>query len=183
MSRKKEDLPEASFGLIGSGLAVLGLFIPRFARNLVEQRSPTFNMGIMAVLSMLGLVGMSFFLPIFGLLPVVLLFTVMFLLNFFLSHYLNRITSSRQRASVLSFKGLSLNLAYGLIGVLYSLLLAFLRWRVGGSQPNPGGEDLENAVFIESIAWFPWYFLFTLLALLVFAQRQMRNSDEHKRRG
>jgi hypothetical protein len=176
-------LPEASFGLIGSGLAVLGLFIPRFARNLAEKRSPTFNMGIMTVLSVLGLAGMSFFLPIFGLLPVVLLFTVMFLLNFFLSHYLNRITSSGQRATVLSFKGLSLNLAYGLIGVLYSLLLAFLRWRVGGSHPNPRGEDFENVVFIESIAWFPWYFLFALLALLVFAQRQMRNSDEHKRRG
>ena len=53
----------------------------------------------MGVLSLIGLGGITFFLPVVGLLPVVLLFSVMFLLNFFQSHYLNRITDSRQRAT------------------------------------------------------------------------------------
>ena len=49
-----------------------------------------------------------------------LLFVAMFLLGFFVSHYLNQVTSSEQRATVLSFKGLSFNLAYAGIGLLYT---------------------------------------------------------------
>jgi hypothetical protein len=174
------ELPEASFGLIGSGMAVLGLFVPRFARKLAENRSPAFNLGIMGVLSFVGLGGITFFLPVVGLLPVVLLFSVMFLLNFFMSHYLNRITDSRQRATVLSFKGLSFNLAYGIIGLLYSFLLALLRWRIGGIRIDPGGQNIENEVFMASISWFPWYFLLALVALLVFGRWQLRGSDGAK---
>lgn len=177
------ELPEASFGLIGSGLAVLGIFVPRLARRLVESCSPAFNLSVMAVITLLGLGGMTFFIPIFGLFPVVLLFSVMFLLSFFLSHYLNRVTESGQRATVLSFKGLSLNLAYGLLGVLYSLLLALLRWRIESSPSDFVEQDVENTVFIQSIAWFPWYFLLAFAGLVVFARWQLRHSHEHKIRG
>ncbi len=79
---------------------------------------------------------MTFFWPIIGLLPVALLSAVMYMGRFFQSHYLNRITASHQRATVLSFKGLSFNLAYGLIGVLYSVLLLFLRPQIAASHPG-----------------------------------------------
>ena len=39
------SLPEASFGLIGSGLAVLGLIIPRLAHKMVNRHSPVYNLG------------------------------------------------------------------------------------------------------------------------------------------
>ena len=174
------ELPEAIFGLIGSGLSILGLFMPRLARSLVQKQSPEFNLGVMAGLTMIGLIGMTFFWPIIGLLPVILLVGVIYLQNFFQSHYLNRITRSHQRATVLSFKGLSFNLAYGIIGVLFSLLLARLRLQVGAAQPEVVGSQLENLVFIKSIAWFPGYFLLTMLVVLVFARWRLRNSDEHK---
>ena len=177
------DLPEATFGLIGSGLAVLGIFVPRIARKLVERHSPTFNLGVLSVLTVLGLLGMTLFLPIVGLFPVFLLYSGIFLTGFFLSHYLNRITTSNQRATVLSFKGLSLNLAYGLIGLFYSLLLGMLRSRVSETGLNLAGQDLENLLFVKSLALFPWYFILTLIALLVFARWQLRNADEHKRQG
>ena len=121
------DLPESVFGLIGSGLALLGLFIPRLAMRLAEKHTPSFNMGIMAVVTLAGFWGITMFLPVLGLIPMALLSSVMFFLGFFVSHYLNRITDSSRRATVLSFKGLSFNLAYGLIGLFYSLLLAMLR--------------------------------------------------------
>ena len=70
---------------------------------------------------------MIFFWPLFGLIPALILFGGMQLTGFFVSHYLNQITDSAQRATVLSFKGLSFNLAYGLIGVLYSRLIVTLR--------------------------------------------------------
>jgi len=175
------SLPEASFGLIGSGLAVLGLVLPRLAFKMVNRHSPTYNLGVMAVLTML--IGMTFFLPVIGLLPVALLSAVMYLGRFFQSHYLNRITASHQRATVLSFKGLSFNLAYGLIGVLYSILLAFLRPQIAATIPDVDRLDLENAVFIDSMGWFPWYFILTMVALLVVARWQLKNTDVHKRAG
>jgi MFS family permease len=177
------SLPEASFGLIGSGLAVLGLIIPRLANKMVTRHSPTYNLGVMTVLSVLGLIGMTFFLPVLGLLPVAMLSAVMYLGRFFQSHYLNRITASHQRATVLSFKGLSFNLAYGLIGVSYSILLAFLRPQIAATIPDLDRLDLENAVFIDSMGWFPWYFILTMAALLVVARWQLKNTDVHKRAG
>ena len=160
-------LPEASFGLIGSGFAILGFF----------------NLWIMALISMIGLIGITFFLPIIGLLPVAMLTVVMYMGRFFESHYLNRITASHQRATVLSFKGLSFNLAYGLIGVLYSILLAVLRPQIAASRPELKLIGLENEVFIKSMFWFPWYFLLTLVALLIIARWRLQNTNEHKMPG
>ena len=177
------DLPEAIFGLIGSALAVLGLVMPRLARSLVRNHSPGFNLGVMAGFTFIGLIGMTFFWPFIGLIPMIVLTAVMYLQNFFQSHYLNRITDSHQRATVLSFKGLSFNLAYGVIGVLYSLLLARLRFQVGAAQPGLVDAQLENLVFMKSIAWFPGYFLLTMLAVLVFARWRLKNSDAHKKPG
>jgi len=177
------DLPEAIFGLIGSALAVMGLIIPRLARAMVQKHSPEFNLSVMAGCTLIGLIGMTFFWPIIGLIPVILLSGVIYLQNFFQSHYLNRITRSHQRATVLSFKGLSFNLAYGLIGVLYSMLLAYLRSTVSTAHPGTAGAQLENLVFIKSIAWFPAYFLLTMLAVLMFARWRLKNTDAHKNPG
>jgi MFS family permease len=176
-------LPEASFGLIGSGMAVLGLVIPRLASKMVNRHTPAYNLGVMAAICMLGLIGMTFFMPYIGLLPVALLVVVMYLDRFFQSHYLNRITASHQRATVLSFKGLSFNLAYGLIGILYALLLAALRPRAAATHPDLIGTALENSVFIQSIGWFPWYFIITLALLILVARRQLRDTEVHKQVG
>jgi hypothetical protein len=177
------NLPEASFGLIGSGLAMLGLIIPWLAYKMVNRYSPAHNLAVMAMVSIIGLIGITFFLPIIGLLPVALLSVVMYMGRFFQSHYLNRITASHQRATVLSFKGLSFNLAYGLIGVLYSILLVFLRPQLAASHPDLSRAGIENLVFIKSMGWFPWYFLLTLAALLAVARWQLQNTDVYKTPG
>ena len=176
-------LPEASFGVIGSALALLGLIIPRLAHKMVNRHSSAYNLGVMAMVSIIGLVGITFFIPIIGLLPVALLFVVMYMGRFFQSHYLNRITASHQRATVLSFKGLSFNLAYGLIGILYSILLVFLRPQLIASHPDLGQAEIENLVFMKSIGWFPWYFLLTLAAMLAVARWQLKHTNVHKTPG
>jgi MFS family permease len=170
------DLPEASFGLIGSALAILGIFIPRMARSMADKRSPAYNLGVLTALTLVGLVGMTFFMPVIGLVPVFVLSAVMYFAGFFISHYLNAVTDSSQRATVLSFKGLSFNLAYGLIGIAYSLLLAFLRSDVQRTQIGISGDALQNVVFTASISWFPWYFIVLLVPMLVFARRQLREN-------
>ena len=114
---------------------------------------------------------------IFGIVPMAMLSAVMYLNRFFQSHYLNRITTSDQRATVLSFRGLSFNLGYGIIGIGYSLLVAYLRNReVISGSPLPG-EVLEKAVFIESLAWFPWYFLAAAALPVLYVFRRMRRAE------
>lgn len=177
------SLPEASFGLIGSGLAILGIFIPRLARKMTQNQTPTFNFCVVVLMTLSGLAGITLFLPITGLIPIIILIGNMYLLGFFISHYLNRITHSDQRATVLSFKGLAYNLAYGLIGVLYAVLLAFLRSDMAQTQPDVTGEALKNTVFIQSIGYFPWFFISMLLILTVFAWRKLKDSDVHRKIG
>jgi hypothetical protein len=98
------EIPEAMFGIIGSAVAMLGLFIPSVARRLVQHHTPFFNLCLITVLTMSGLIGMCFFFPIFGLIPAMLLFSNMYFIGFFLSHYLNRATNSDQRATVLELQ-------------------------------------------------------------------------------
>jgi MFS family permease len=176
-------LPEATFGLIGSAMAVLGLFIPRIARKLAQKRTPFFNFGVISILAFLGLLGITLFLPFFGIIPMVFLFSVMFLLGFFQSDYLNRITQSKQRATVLSFNALSQNLAYGIFGILYSILVATLRSEMTISEPQVAGQALNNLVFIKSIEWFPWYFVFTWAVLCVVARRRLSGIDAMRPQG
>ena len=80
-----------------------------------------------------------------------MLFIAFSILTFALSYYLNQVTTKSIRATVLSFKGMALNVGYGLIGVLYALLGAHLR-----GDPDLAADP--DALFMRSIAWFPWYF-------------------------
>ena len=159
------DLPEASFGLIGSAIALLGLVVPRVARAMVHTCTPTINVGVVGVISFAALWGLTLFVPYFGILPVVLIFVAMMLTSFFTSHYLNEIADSAHRATVLSFKGLAFNAAYGLIGVLYAGLMHSLRSVVGQEHPAWPLQQVENEAFMGSMEWFPWYLLLVLIVV------------------
>ncbi len=171
------DLPEASFGLIGSGMAMLGLFMPRLARFTAERYSPGFNLILLGFFTLIGLIGMTFFIPVVGLLPMLLLYSVMLMTVYYLSFYLNRITDSSQRATVLSFKGLSFNLAYGSIGIVYSMYIAFLRTQ---QFPESVNQSVDNIIFIRSLSQFPWYFLLCFVALTAFAYLLFKNKTHAK---
>lgn len=167
-------LPEATFGLIASFMSIVGIFIPRLSRRLVQQYSPAFNMTVMGVITLFGLTGMVFTLPIIGILPMVFVSCALFMNGFFESYYLNRITSSDRRATVLSFKGLSFNLAYGVTGLLYSFLLTFLRGQAAGEDPMLTGIKLENAVYGKSLVSFPLYFILASIAMVFFARWKLK---------
>lgn len=165
------QLPEASFGLIGAAMAGLGIMVPRAARIMAEQLAPGLNFAILGILGFSSLAAMVPAIPFLGLIPVAALVSGMYLNGFFLSHYLNRIADSRRRATVLSFRGLAFNLAYGGIGILYALLLSRLRSGSGaGPVLDPG---FEEQVFALSLEWFPGYFLAGLVALAWFARWQL----------
>ena len=150
-------IPEAAFGLIGSGFAVIGFFMPPLARRLAERGTMRGNFSIVAAFVLAGFIGISFAWPLWGLVFVLPLGVAMSLTGFFVSHYLNAVvTDSRLRATVLSFRGLAFNLAYGGIGLLFAALTRGL-----------AGRGNADDVFAASLAWMPWYFLATAGLLAV----------------
>jgi hypothetical protein len=158
------DIPESVFGLMGSVVALLGLVVPKVARQIAENRSPLVALGVTAGLAVTGLAAMNGFWPRVGLVPALVTFSAMYFTGFFVSFYVNRETDSRQRATVLSFKGLSYNVSYGLLGVAYALVL-----KQGKTGLDPvadlSSKMMENQVFVETFFWFPLFFTAGFLVL------------------
>jgi MFS family permease len=127
------SLPEATYGLIGAGLAGLGLIVSPVARRMVRTRSLANNFLIIALVTFVGLVGVAFQWPFWGVIFVIPLGGAMTALGFMISYYLNALVDSRQRATVLSFKGLAFNLGYGFLGLLFALVLKAFQ---DGSHPD-----------------------------------------------
>ncbi|GAA5117906.1 MFS transporter [Luteolibacter yonseiensis] len=134
------DLPEWSYGFIGAAIGLLGWFVPSVAKSLNARYGTLANLGIAAGLSLLGLAALVPAWPIFGLLPATLLMTTLGLLGFTVSRTLHAEAASSERATVLSVKGLSFNLGYGLFSIAFSRLLA-------GFPDVPAGSALKSALF------------------------------------
>ena len=171
------DLPEASYGIIGALIAVLGFVIPRLSLRMTKSRAPLFNFTVMTLITITGLAGMSFFFPYSGIIFAFVLFSGMYMNSFFISHYLNRITDSRQRATVLSFKGLFYNLSYGVLGIAYSLLLSLSRGSVEDSYSGLDPNLIEDTVFVNTFLWFPGVFAASVIVLFLFAFIVLKRSS------
>lgn len=168
------DLPEFSFGFIGAGLAVFGTIMPKLGRSMAENRSKSFNFIALSVAIGTGLWLMSLFIPFWGALPMILVYSGIFLNGFFVSHYLNQITDSKHRATVLSFKGLSFNLAYGAIGYIYAASIAKLR--KSESITDLPVEETNGVLFQTAFSWGPTYFVILAVAVFAFATLRLKTS-------
>jgi MFS family permease len=158
------DLPESIFGIIGSAVAMLGLVIPKIAKRIAEKHSAQQALFVTAFLTLTGTVSMSFFWSYTGLIPALITFCAMYFTGFFVSFYINKAASSEQRATVLSFKGLAYNISYGLLGILYAILLK-------ANKPGFVSQDIENLVFKETFFIFPltfvvWFFILLIICLI-----------------
>ncbi len=171
------NLPEASFGIIGSAIALLGLVTPKVAEHMAENYSPKTNMLIVFMISGCGLIGLTGFYPYWGLIPVAFIFVALTLVSFLTSHYLNKITASHQRATVLSFKGLAFNLAYGFIGFAFATLIATLKLQNGNAHPDWGTEQVADLAFIDGISYFPWYGLVVFIIIFSFSWWHLRETN------
>jgi hypothetical protein len=176
-------LPEASFGLISAALSLFGLIIPKLCEKMISDNSPQKNLFILFVITLAGLFGTAGFFPYIGLLPISLIFVAIMMVSFFTSHYLNRITDSSQRATVLSFKGMAFNLGYGMIGVFFAMLMQQLRADSAAIHPGWSTDLVERSSFITAVGWFPWYTLILFACLLLYFRNKLRNTADHKIRG
>jgi hypothetical protein len=144
-------LPEVWNGILGAAVALLGFAVAPLARRMVGAQGAVRNFAILFVLVFLGLVGLSAAIPIYGVWVLLPLGVAMSGLQFFTSYYLNQWTDSAMRATVLSFRGVAFNLAYGAVGIAFAGLTANLR--------SHSPEASETAIFGMSLQWLPSSFL------------------------
>jgi MFS family permease len=145
------ELPPFVNGMLGSGLALLGLAVAPLAKRMVAQRGVMANYFVVAGLVLVGLTGTAMAWTYWGAWVVVPLGVAMSMLQFFTSNYLNQWTESHVRATVLSFRGVAFNLGYAVAGILFAQLTARLR------TTHPEAD--ETAVFGLSLPWLPTIFL------------------------
>lgn len=160
------ELPPVANGVIGSGFALLGFVAAPLARRLVERGSAGTNFLIAGGIAFLGLVGAALAIPVYGVVAILPLGLAMPFVGFFLSHYLNSWSGSELRATVLSFRGVALNLGYGFAGLLFAGLTARLR------TASPGAS--ENEIFGASLVGLPIAFGVCAAAVALFAVSQRR---------
>ncbi len=167
-------LPESLFGVIGALVAMMGLVIPGIANRIAQARSPASAVWITAILAFIGLFSMNFFWPYAGIIAALITFGAMTFNSFFVSYYLNQAAKSDMRATVLSFKGLAYNISYGMLGILYALLL---KTRKTSLKSRVDGQALENLVFTDTFVSFPVTFViwFSLLLILYLFSRRGRS--------
>jgi MFS family permease len=162
------QLPEIAYGAVGSGMALLGFAAAPLAKRLVATRTVSQNFVILFVMILLGLAGAAQAIALWGVWVVIPLGIAMSLLQFFVSHYLNAWTNSELRATVLSFRGVAMNLGYGSIGLAFAAMSHSLK----DSFPEAG----ENLLFSKSLLWLPPAFLAAFLLVAATAGILSRRS-------
>lgn len=171
------DIPEALFGVIGSSMSVMAYFIPPLAIYAATRFRPITNLVLMSIAMMIGCATFALTIPWYGVLPMALIFMVFMFNMYFGSHYLNKITPSSMRATVLSFRGLSFNLAYAGISLAYTAGYAY--YKQHPTQPLDV-EALERTTFITISQQFIWYFivLFLMISLIVGIAQWHQNPEQ-----
>ena len=117
------DIPEIAFGALGAVMGGLGFFVSPWARRMIVTGSIGRSFRIMGVVIFVGLCGLAWHPRHWGLLFAFPLGAAMTLIGFSVSTYLNTLVDSHHRATVLSFKGLAFNFAYGGVSLLFALAL------------------------------------------------------------
>lgn len=152
-------LPEYVNGFLGSAYAVLGFLAASVARRLAARYAASTVFTLVALLILMGLTGLCFATPVWGVWVVVPIGLSMPMMQYFLSNYLNTWTDSALRATVLSFRGVAVNLGYGLSGLGFAAVTSAIR------TSDPGLS--ENAIFGRSLFSMPVVFVLGAAALLL----------------
>jgi MFS family permease len=157
-------LPEALFGFIGAFMGGLGLLVSPIARRMVTTNTMLRNYLLLGAVVLVGLVGVACRWTYWGVLFLLPLGGAMTALGYIVSYYLNALADSAHRATVLSFKGVAINLGYGFISLLFALALRSAR-PANGSAPNP------DAAFAHGLNFLPLWLIFSvILCTVAFAK-------------
>ncbi len=166
-------------GFILAGSSVIGIGTALAVEKLMGVLKPSHNLGMVAVLILAGLTGIALQITALGgwagVFFVVPFWLAMRSLHYFLSQYLNSVSDSAHRATVLSFKGLTMNLAYGLVIWLYGRQTAWLRHDQAAALPLTK-QDTDVRLLGLAMPWWPWIFASLAALLVLFVRLRYRKS-------
>ena len=148
------EIPEFVNGFLGSFYALLGFLASGLARRMGARFSPVQAFFLVAVLIFTGLLGLCFGTPQWGVWVVIPLGLSMPILSFYVSSYLNDWTDSKIRATVLSFRGMALNIGYAAVGVGFACLVSSIRVASPGlSEGDIFGKALYALPTTFALGW------------------------------
>ena len=154
-------LPEFVNGFLGSLYALLGFLAAVLAQRLISNFKPAMIFTALGILVFAPLVGLCFATPIWGLWVVIPIGLSMPMMQYFVSSYLNEWTESKLRATVLSFRGVALNIGYAFAGIGFVAVASSIR---------ATGIDLsETAIFAKTLLALPIAFALGSLLLMLAA--------------
>jgi MFS family permease len=160
------DIPEIAFGALGAAMGGIGFFVSPWARRMVSTRSVGGSFAIITCVVIMGLAGVAAHPRYWGIAFGFLLGSAMTLIGFSVSTYLNNLVDSHHRATVLSFKGVAFNFAYGGISLLFA----------GALHMSPGSGAQEQLA--HAFGLLPWWLLLTCaFLLLAFRKHLLRIFD------
>jgi len=154
-------IPEIAFGVLGAAMGGIGFFVSPWARRMVSSRSIGGSFLMIALIVMAGLAGVALHPHHWGVVFGFVLGASMTLIGFSVSTYLNKLVDSRHRATVLSFKGLAFNFAYGGISLLFALAL----------REVPGTDAQEQLA--HAFGLVPFWLLGTCAILLLAFRKHL----------
>jgi MFS family permease len=150
-------IEEGWYGVIGTVVSLLGLVTAGLMEKSVKVMNARQNFIWLGLVVFGGLMVAAHPQPGWtGIALVMPLFLSMRFLQFFLSNYLNEIVDSGQRATALSFRGLTINLAYGTLTLLFGWQTSWVAGDMHLSADDP-------RVFAAALTLWPWWFAGTAL--------------------
>jgi hypothetical protein len=139
------EIPEPAFGFVAAGSAAVSLLAAGPIRRLAMRTNAWQNFLVLIAVTLIGLVGTGCFVPWWGALFAMLLSLVISMVVFLQSHYLNQIVGSDRRATVLSFRGLAVNVSYGLMSLAFAGAVATAAANPRRSKPGHAEASMTKA--------------------------------------
>ena len=151
---REVGIPEWSFGFVGAAIAVVNWFVPGIAAR-VNRRFGTFGaLALGGVGACIALFSMVPAWPWVGLLPVMLVMSLLGYTGFTVGRHLHAQASAEERATLLSVKGLVFNLGFGAASLGFSAVLAGLgRDKAGVFNQALLLQACVFAVFLTIFLW------------------------------
>ena len=178
------EIPEPAFGFVAAGSAAVSLLAAGPIRRLAMRTDAWQNFLVLIAVTLIGLVGTGCFVPWWGALFAMLLSLVIGMVVFLQSYYLNQIVGSDRRATVLSFRGLAVNVSYGLMSLAFAGAVAGVEAAgLTGSQSAAAGAAPEMPAFRCVVGLLPLFFLVTCGLFLTWAFRTVRDRSPFRHAG
>lgn len=156
------QLPSWSWGFMGATAGLLGMVTPELAKWLDKKYSAPKALGWIGVIALVGITGVGFTIPYWGLIPSILCMSTFGLFTFISDNNLHKLADSSQRATILSVKGMGANLGYGFASLVFAQAVVYAR----DTEPVLKGE---TSAFSLVLSWQPWVFGALLIAYIIWA--------------